>query len=131
MRKTLALTLLAASALATGSSSTLCFAEEVANTPSVASPAAAPSQHGTHHMQQTNSDEQDQNKSEEDQGQVDDATKGQTEEQQQEPAGAANQQPEGAVDQAPAEKAPSPSLRDMRQQIRQAQRNTAPTAAGQ
>lgn len=123
MRKTLALTLFAAGALAAGSCSTLCFAEEVASTPSLTSPAAASSQHETHHMRQVNSDEQTQNKSEEDQGQVDDSVKGQTEEQPLEPAGAAVQ--------VPVENAPNPSQRDMRQQIREAQRNTAPAAANQ
>jgi hypothetical protein len=117
MRKSLTLALLAAGSLVAGGSGTVCFAEEAANMPSIAAPAQA----SQHDMQQVNSDEQSQNKSEEDQVQADDSAKEQTEEQPQEPAGAAIQ--------AVAEKVPSPSQRDMRQQVREAQRNMAPITA--
>ena len=125
MRKTLALTLLAAGSIAAGSS-TLCFAEEVANTSTIASPTATkaqPSQHEMDRTQQVDGDEPNQKESVEDTVRVDESVGGQTEEQPQEAL--------AATTLAPVENAPSPSQRGMRQQIRDAQRNVTPVTAGQ
>ena len=126
MRKTLTLTLLAASSLAAGISSTSCFADEIANTPTVTSPAAAkrqPLQQEIDRTQQVAGDEQNENKSDEDPVKADESAAGQVEEQPQEAVAVMNQ--------VPVENAPSPSQRGMRQQIRDAQRNVTPVTAGQ
>ena len=126
MRKILALSLLTASSLAAVSCSTLCFAEEAANTPVVASPAAAPaqsSQQGMHHTQQVDGAEQNENKSEEAPVKADESAAVQAEEQPQQAVAVTNQ--------VPMENAPSSSQRGMRQQIRDSQRNVTPITTGQ
>jgi hypothetical protein len=126
MRKTLTLTLLAASTLVAGSSSTLCSAEESVNTPTVASHAAAlpqSQQREMDHTQQVDGDEQIQSKTEEDPVRVDESAGEQTEEQPKEAVAAAIP--------LPVENAPSPSQRGMRQQIKEAQHNPTPITTGQ
>ncbi len=105
MRKSLAFILLAFASLLVEGGCTLSFAAEVANTEEFASPESAqpqPSQRMMHRTQQANIEEKQKTDSEKDQVQDEDTVQGQVE----------------AV--------PNPSQRNMRQQIRDAQRNQAP-----
>lgn len=111
MWKSLAIVLLAASALWVGGGSALCFAAEDANSKAVASPEAEPpqpSQRMMHREQKANTNEQ--LKSDTDEGTAQDQGTAQDE----------------APVQSQPENTPNPSQRSMRQQMKDSQHNQAP-----